>query len=75
MKTSTLALVVALAVAIPIQAAVPDQAVELRNAGNAQLENEQPALAEEAFRKLIQVVPDDPLGYANLSIALMRQQK
>jgi len=75
MKTSTLVLVVVLAVALPIQASVPDQAVELRNVGNAQLENEQPALAEEAFRELIQILPDDPLGYANLSIALMRQQK
>ncbi len=75
MKTSTLVFVVALAVTIPIQAAVPDQAVELRNVGNAQLENEQPALAEEAFRQLIEILPDDPLGYANLSIALMRQQK
>ena len=75
MQTSTLVLFVILAVAIPIQATVPDEAVKLRNVGNAQLENEQPALAEEAFRKLIQILPDDPLGYANLSIALMRQQK
>ncbi len=75
MKTSTLVLVVALAIATPIQAAVPDQAVELRNVGNAQLENEQPVPAEEAFRELIEILPDDPLGYANLSIALMRQQK
>ena len=35
----------------------------------------QPALAEEAFRELIEILPDDPLGHANLAIALMRQQK
>ena len=75
MKSSTLAFVVVLAVTVPVLATVPDQAVELRNLGNAQLENEQPALAEEAFRELIELLPDDPLGYANLSIALMRQQK
>ena len=75
MKPSTFALVVVLAVVPTLQASLPDQAVELRNLGNAQLENEQPALAEEALRKLIEILPEDPLGYANLSIALMRQQK
>ena len=45
MRPSTLALVVVLAVVPSLQASVPDQAVELRNLGNAQLENEQPALA------------------------------
>jgi len=79
MKSSTLVLAVALtstlAAAIPTRASVPDQALILRNLGNAQLENEQPVLAEEAFRELIEILPDERLGYANLSIALMRQQK
>ena len=75
MKSSTLVLVAILTLSLPAGASVPDQAIELRNMGNAQLENEQPALAEEAFRELIEVLPDDPLGHANLAIALMRQQK
>ncbi|MCH9649374.1 MAG: FG-GAP-like repeat-containing protein [Deltaproteobacteria bacterium] len=54
---------------------LPPQALELRDTGLAQLENEAPEQAEETFRQLLEVAPEDPLGYANLGIALLRQQK
>ncbi len=53
----------------------PDRAVELRNRGFGELENEQPAKAEQAFRELAELTPDDPLPFANLAISLLRQQK
>ena len=56
-------------------ATLPGNAVELRNRGFAELENEQPAPAEEIFRQLAGLVPDDPMPHANLAIALLRQQK
>ncbi|MFQ5526457.1 MAG: FG-GAP-like repeat-containing protein [Thermoanaerobaculia bacterium] len=56
-------------------AAVSDRAVELRNRGFAELENEQPSKAETAFRELVGLTPGDPLASANLAIALLRQQK
>jgi Tfp pilus assembly protein PilF len=54
---------------------VPEEALTLRNLGIAQLENEQPVQAEETFRRLVKVTPADPLPYANLAIACLRQQK
>lgn len=56
-------------------AAIPNQAVILRNLGLAQLENEQPAKAAEIFQQLVPLVPGDPLPYANLALAALRQQK
>ncbi|MEE8277832.1 MAG: tetratricopeptide repeat protein, partial [Thermoanaerobaculia bacterium] len=56
-------------------AAVPDQAIRLRNLGYAELENERPVKAQEAFQQVIRLVPEDPLGYANLAVATLRQQK
>jgi len=56
-------------------AALPPQVVELRNLGYAELENEQPAVAEEHFQALIKLAPEEPLGHANLAIAALRQQK
>ena len=53
----------------------PDRAVELRNRGFGELENEQPAKAELSFRALAKLSPDDPLPFANLAISLLRQQK
>lgn len=50
-------------------------ALELRDTGYAELENEKDAEAETTFRKLIEAAPKDPLGHANLAIALLRQQK
>ena len=56
-------------------AAVSDEAVRLRNLSLAELENEQPALAEETLARLVEVVEDDPLPFANLAIATLRQQR
>ncbi len=53
----------------------PPSVLELRNRGFAELENEQPAKAEELFAELIELKPDDPLGHANLAVAALRQQK
>ncbi len=60
---------------LPANAALPPEAVELRNRGLAELENEKPELAEQAFRQLAEVAPRDPLGFGNLAIAELRQQK
>ena len=64
-----------LGAASPASAAVPPDALELRDRGLALLENENPAGAAEVFKKLVKKVPDDPLGWANLAIAALRQQK
>jgi tetratricopeptide (TPR) repeat protein len=56
-------------------APVPERAMELRNLGIAQLENEQPAKAEATFRELLKAAPADPLPYAGLAVSLLRQQK
>lgn len=68
-----------LAAALPLSAQAPrpvsEPAVALRNLGLAQLENEQPAEAVETFGKLAKIEPGDPLPFANLAVALLRQQK
>jgi len=61
--------------AVPAPAAISPQALELRDLGLAELENERPEKAAEAYRQLIEMVPGDPLGHANLAIALLRQQQ
>ncbi len=53
----------------------PESALMLRDRGFAELENEHPQDAEATYRKLIEAVPHDPLGHANLAIALLRQQR
>ena len=53
----------------------PPRAVELRDLAVAELENEHPERAEPHYRALIGLLPKDPLGHANLAIALLRQQK
>ncbi len=60
---------------LPVGAAVSPEAVELRNRGLAELENEKPELAEQAYRQLIEITPKDPLGHGNLAISELRQQK
>jgi len=60
-------------VVLLLVAAVPRQAIQLRNLGLAQLENEQAAEAEATFKRLTVLTPDDPLGYANAAIAALRQ--
>ncbi len=57
------------------QKTVSKQAIELRNHGIAELENEKPELAEEPFRQLAELLPKDPIGLGNLAIAELRQQK
>lgn len=70
------ALLLAVVLPVAVQAAAPSpEALALRDRGFADLENENPDLAAEAFVELIEVLPDDPLGHANLAIALLRQQK
>ncbi|HSS48944.1 MAG TPA: FG-GAP-like repeat-containing protein, partial [Thermoanaerobaculia bacterium] len=59
----------------PPPPAPAETASTLRNLGLAQLENEQPGKAEEAFRRLLPLVPADPLPEANLAIAALRRQK
>jgi Flp pilus assembly protein TadD len=61
--------------AATLQAAPPPRAVELRDLGVAELENEKPERAEPHYRALVALLPKDPLGHANLAIALLRQQK
>jgi Tfp pilus assembly protein PilF len=59
-----------------VTALAPDQrVVELRNRGYAELENEQPAKAEAVFTELTRLDPDEPLGHADLAVALLRQQE
>ena len=63
-------------VGIPsLWASVSEDALRLRNLGLAELENEQPAKAEELFRQLVDQTPDDPLPLANLAITSLRQQR
>lgn len=71
---SFLAVVLAASTALAA-APVSQKAIELRNLGLAQLENEQPNQAEATFGELAKAAPDDPLAYANLAIATLRQQK
>ncbi|MEM9554400.1 MAG: FG-GAP-like repeat-containing protein [Acidobacteriota bacterium] len=50
------------------------QADALRDRGLALLENETPEEAAAVYRELIALRPDEPLGHANLAIALLRRQ-
>ena len=59
----------------PSKIEIPQQAIELRDTAFAELENERPEEAEKIYRQLLEVYPDDPLGHANLAIALLRQQE
>jgi Tfp pilus assembly protein PilF len=77
MRPSTLflTLVVAILACLDTATAQSPQAVELRNLGLAQLENEQDVEAEATYRRLLQVETNDPLPLANLAVALLRQAK
>jgi tetratricopeptide (TPR) repeat protein len=59
----------------PVAAPVAEEAAALRTRGLAQLENERPGEAGEIFLQLSRLTPDDPLPWANLAIAALRQQK
>src|SRR3954452_9036056 len=54
---------------------ISPEAAALRGLGLAQLENERPGEAADTFRKLAALTPDDPLPYADLAVAALRQQK
>ena len=49
--------------------------MRLHGIGYAQLENEREVEAESTYRELIDLVPDEPLGHANLAVALLRQDR
>ncbi|MDX1383711.1 MAG: FG-GAP-like repeat-containing protein, partial [Thermoanaerobaculia bacterium] len=71
-----LALLLTLAAAASGGLAAPSpEALRLRQEGLAHLENERPVEAEASYRQLVGVLPGDPLGHANLAIALLRQQR
>ncbi|MEL7058586.1 MAG: FG-GAP-like repeat-containing protein [Acidobacteriota bacterium] len=57
------------------RAEIPTRALELRDRGLGELENEHPEKAEPIYRELAELVPDDPLPHANLAIALLRRQQ
>ncbi len=65
----------ALAAAPPAPAPPSPEAAALRSLGLAQLENERTGEAAETFRKLAGLTPNDPLPYADLAVAALRQQK
>jgi tetratricopeptide (TPR) repeat protein len=50
------------------------RALELRNLGLSQLENEKPEEAAQTFLEITREAPADPLGFANLAIARLRTQ-
>ena len=52
-----------------------EEQVRLHGIGYAQLENEREVEAESTYRELIDLVPDEPLGHANLAVALLRQDR
>ena len=49
-------------------------AIDLRNLGISQLENEENEEAAETFREVTRLEPADPLGFANLAVAQLRTQ-
>ncbi len=54
--------------------APPMEALDLRHRAFAELENEHPEKAAPLYRQLAELLPDEPLGWANLAIAELRQQ-
>lgn len=70
------ALLLLAALAPAAAAAQPsEEQVRLHGIGYAQLENEREVEAESTYRELIELAPDEPLGHANLAIALLRQDR
>jgi cytochrome c-type biogenesis protein CcmH/NrfG len=63
------------ALALSSTTSISPAALELRDRGFAELENERPEAAEKAYLELVKLLPDDPLGWGNLAIARLRQQK
>jgi tetratricopeptide (TPR) repeat protein len=54
---------------------VGPEAMDLHNRGFAALENEQPVEAEASYAELAERLPGDPLPWANLAVARLRQQE
>ena len=49
--------------------------IKARTMGLAYLEEDKLAEAEESFKKLIKLAPEEPLGYANLGLVYLRMGK
>ncbi|MYF97107.1 MAG: hypothetical protein F4210_16690 [Holophagales bacterium] len=71
---AALVLLAALAPAAALAQPTEEQ-VRLHGIGYAQLENEDAVQAEATYRRLIELLPDEPLGHANLAVALLRQDR
>ncbi len=76
-RTGPICLFLSLLLSPPVDAseAPAKSPAELKILGLAQLENEQPQKAEATFQTLAKVKPDDPLPWANLAVARLRQQE
>jgi hypothetical protein len=74
-RTVATLLLTSIGLAGQTSAAVPPSALALRDTGLAQLENETPAEAQETFGRLAREVAGDPLPWANLAVAALRQQR
>ncbi len=71
----TVLVLAAVVTATAVGAQPSEEMVRLRNLGYAQLENERPTDAESTYRELIELAPGEPLGHANLAVALLRQDE
>ena len=74
-KLPAVLVLAALAAAGAACAQPSEEMVRLRNLGYAQLENEQATEAESTYRRLIELLPEEPLGHANLGVALLREDR
>ena len=52
-----------------------EEAVRHQNLGLAYLEESQPSKAVEAFTALIELLPNEAIGYGNLAVAHLRLQQ
>ena len=52
-----------------------EQAIQQQNLGLAYLEESQPSKAVEAFTELIELLPNEAIGYGNLAVAYLRLQQ
>ena len=52
-----------------------EKAIQQQNLGLAYLEESQPSKAVEAFKTLIELLPNEAIGYGNLAVAYLRLQQ
>ena len=52
-----------------------ERAIQQQNLGLAYLEESQPSKAVEAFKTLIELLPNEAIGYGNLAVAYLRLQQ